>query len=235
MPPLRRLILWDIDGTLLHGGPLAREVFDAAVGGAVGRDPRGHRVPMSGRTDPQIALDIMARAGVSAEEARRLLPEVLDRLARGLEEGIDRIRREGHVHPGVRELLERLHADPGVVQSVLTGNLRRGARAKVRAFGLDRFLDLDVGSYGSDHHDRDRLVAVSLAKVERRHRWRPGGRDVWVIGDTPRDLASARAGGARCLLVATGRIPLSQLEGLGADCVLADLSDSGRVADLLLA
>jgi phosphoglycolate phosphatase len=233
-PSVRRLVLWDIDGTLLTGGPVAREVFESAVAGVLARPPGDHGVRMSGKTDPQIALEILDAAGVPREEALRVLPQVLQALEEGLAEGLERIRTEGRVHPGVQEVLERLHATPGVLQSLLTGNLLANARVKVRAFGLDRFLDIEVGAYGSDHHDREELVPFALRRVERRHgsSLEPG--DAWIVGDTPRDLACARAGGARCLLVGTGRHPYEELRDLPADAVLPDLSDAGRVIDLLL-
>jgi phosphoglycolate phosphatase-like HAD superfamily hydrolase len=138
------------------------------------------------------------------------------------------------VHPGVAKLLPRLAAEPGVLQSLLTGNLEANARMKVAAFGLDRWLDFEAGAYGSDDADRERLVPVALERVERRYGRRLDPRDVWVVGDTPRDLACARAGGARCLLVGTGRDGYERLKGIGADAVLPDLSDADAVVDLLV-
>jgi phosphoglycolate phosphatase-like HAD superfamily hydrolase len=237
----RRLILWDIDGTLLTSGPIGREAFFAGAAEVLGRKlsqlageedgPGGVR--MSGRTDPLIALDILERAGVPEPEARRLLPDVLAALARHLTTGIERIRAEGQVHPGVVEVLERLDAEPEVVQTVLTGNLAVNARAKVEAFGLERFLDLDVGAYGSDEAHRDRLVPVAQARVRDRYGHAPAPGETWIVGDTALDLACAKAAGARCLLVATGRIELRELEPLDADGVFANLSDVESVAALL--
>src|SRR6266542_880346 len=212
----RRLILWDVDGTLLSAGPIGREAFYAAAGEVLGRDlgdlvaveAAGLAVQMSGKTDPLIALEILERAGLPEREARRLLPDVL-------------------------AALERLHAEPDVVQTVLTGNLAVNARAKVEAFGLERFLDLDVGAYGSDEAHRDRLVPVARVRVRERYGHAPDPAATWVVGDTALDLACARAGGARCLLVATGRIELRELEPLDADGVVADLSDAESVAALL--
>jgi phosphoglycolate phosphatase len=231
---IRRLILWDVDGTLLTGGSVSREVFAAAVTEVTGVPAGDHAIHMSGKTDPQIALEIMADVGVPSGPARDALPAVLEALERGLATGVDRIRSEGRAHPGVLRLLERLHGEPGVIQSVLTGNLRGNAIVKVSAFGLERFLDLDVGAYGSDHHDRDELIAVALARVGARYGRRLDPRQAWVVGDTPKDLACARAGGARCILVATGRYVRHVLELLGADAVLADLSDTEAVIDLVL-
>jgi phosphoglycolate phosphatase-like HAD superfamily hydrolase len=230
----RRLVLWDVDGTLMSAGPIGRDAFFAAATEVLGRsvDDDGS-VQMSGKTDPMIALEILAGAGVSDDEARDVLEDVLAGLARNLTEGMDRIRREGRVHPGVAEVLERLHAEPDVVQSVVSGNLGVNARTKVSAFGLERFLDLDVGAYGSDHADRDRLVPIAQERVRERYGHVPAPGETWVVGDTGRDLACARAAGARCLLVATGRITFGELEPLGADGALSDLSDVEAVAALL--
>lgn len=232
--PPQRFVLWDVDGTLLTAGPVAREVFGQAVEAVVGREVGEHGVTMSGKTDPQIALEILERAGVSEGEARPLLPRVLEEVQRRLGSESGRIRAEGRVFPGVRRLVTSLHADARTLQSVLTGNLLANARVKLRAFGLDRFLDLEAGAFGSDHHDRTELVPIALRRIEHRHGWRLEPRQVWVIGDTTRDLDCARAGGARCLLVATGRIPIHDLTDLGADAVLPDLSDVDAVLALVL-
>jgi phosphoglycolate phosphatase-like HAD superfamily hydrolase len=229
----RRLVLWDVDGTLLSAGPAARVAFDEAVAAVVGREAAGHGVQMSGKTDPEIALDILATLALEETDARVHLPAVLEALERRLESASDQMRRDGRAMAGAEEVLERLSRIPEVLQSVLTGNLEPNGRLKLRLFGLDRWLDLDVGAYGSDHHDRDRLVPIALEKVERARGVRLDPGDVWIVGDTPRDLDCARAGGARCLLVATGRIELAELERLGADAVLPDLTDADRVIELL--
>ena len=230
----RRVILWDVDGTLLSAGPIGRGAFFAAATEVLGRDvPDDGAVQMSGKTDPQIALEILEHVGVVGEEAERLLPDVLAGLARNLTEGSARIRAEGRLHEGVAEVLRRLHAEADVVQTVLSGNLAVNARTKVAAFGLERFLDLEVGAYGSDDADRDRLVPIAIERVRERYGHAPAPGETWVVGDTARDLACARAAGARCLLVATGRIAFHDLEPLGADGVRTDLSDAAAVAELL--
>jgi len=187
----RRFILWDVDGTLVSAGPAARDAFDLAVAATVGRSPHGHGVEMSGKTDPQIAMEILAALELSEGEARGHLPVVLRSLEEELQTAADLVREHGRVMPGIGTLLPELHAAAGVVQSVLTGNLEANARLKVGTFGLHRWLDLDVGAYGSDDQDRSRLVPVALAKVRDRRgiRFEPG--DVWVVGDTPLDLVSA--------------------------------------------
>jgi phosphoglycolate phosphatase len=222
-----RLVLWDIDGTLVRAGPVASEAFATAVEHAVGRHPGEHDVRMGGKTDPQIALEILASMGIETGEHH--LPIVLERLEAELAGAVDLMREAGTVLPGVRELLARLHAEPAVVQSVLTGNTAANAATKLAAFGLDRWLDLEVGAFGSDHADRRQLVPVARRRAAERH----GEPDeVWVVGDTPHDLACARAGGARCLLVRTGARP-HELDELEADAVVDDLADVDKVVELL--
>lgn len=232
-----RLLLWDIDGTLVQTGVVGRDPFQEAIASVLGRDlGEGfhERVRMSGKTDPQIARELLVAAEVHEHDVDAHLPEVLRLLEEQLLAAEHRLQVEGHAIPGAAEVLAALSDRSDVLQSVLTGNLAANAVVKLRAFGLDGFLDLDVGAYGSDHHDREELVPIALAKAAAAH---GGGGfsadETWVIGDTPRDYACAKAGGARCVLVATGGFARSELEGLGADAVLDDLSDTEAVVALL--
>ena len=147
---MTRLILWDVDGTLVHAGGAATSAFDVAVGRVIGRPAGEHGVRMSGKTDPEIALEILAFAQVAEADAHRHLPLVLEHLENELAVAVHHLQEHGRVMPGVTELLARLHDAPDVVSSVLTGNIEANGRLKVAAFGLDGFLDLDVGAYGSD-------------------------------------------------------------------------------------
>ena len=236
---MSRLLLWDVDGTLVRVGGLGRVPFQTAVTAVLSSqelDPELHEeIRMSGKTDPQIARELLLLASVSEDDVERHLPEVLRLVEEHLGTLEAEIAGQGHVLPGVPEVLRRF-ADLGpevVVSSVLTGNLAGNALVKLRAFGLDRWLDLRVGAYGSDHHDREELVPIAMRKATEAHGRPFRAEDAWVVGDTPRDLACARAGGARCALVATGRFGRGELEGLGADAVLDDLSDADAVLALL--
>lgn len=228
-----RLVLWDVDGTLVRAGKVAGEAFANAVEHAVGHRPGEHGVRMGGRTDPEIALAILAGMGIDTDAAHGHLPLVIGRLEAELAGAVDLIRQAGHVLPGVEDVLRRLHDDPETVQSVLTGNTAANAATKLAAFELDQWLDLPVGAFGSDHHDRRELVPVAMERAASR-RGRPfAPNEVWVVGDTPHDLACARAGGARCLLVGTGFTPLAELQALDAEVVWPDLSDVDAVVRLL--
>lgn len=227
----RRLVLWDIDGTLVRAGDVAAAVFDQAVGDALGYAVSIERPIMSGKTDPQICLEYLSALEVA--DASGHLPVVLANLERRLAAAEHLIAADGALCPGVVEVLSALDAHPSVSQTVLTGNIAPNALVKLRAFGLDGWLDLEVGAYGSDSSDRNALVAVARSRLAERRGIEVEPDEVWVVGDTPRDLECARTGGAHCVLVGTGRTPAEQLEGLGADAVLGDLSDTAEVLELL--
>ncbi len=229
-----RLVLWDIDGTLVRAGQVGADVFATAVEHAVGRHPGDHGVVMGGKTDPQIALEILAGMGLTAGEGDDHLPHVLGRLESELAAAVDVMREGGRVLPGVAEVLAALHAEHSdVAQSVLTGNTAANAATKVIAFGLDRWLDLEIGAYGSDNRDRRTLVPVAIQRAAELRGWSLAPGDVWVVGDTRHDFACARAGGARCVLVGTGATPIEELRDLGAEAVFDDLSDVDAVVNVL--
>lgn len=226
-----RLLLWDIDGTVLRSGPLAREAFSTAVGRVTGAHPGDHGVVMSGKTDPQIVGEILETMGADPAAAAEAVGAVLHHLEQEMAGSPERLRENGYLMPGVAALLERLDDDPQVVQTVLTGNIAPNAALKLAVFGVEQRFDLAVGAYGSDDPDRCELVPIARSRFVQRYGQEP--EEVWVIGDTPNDLACARAGRARCLLVATGRIPYETLVALPADAVLHDLGDLDAVTAVL--
>jgi phosphoglycolate phosphatase-like HAD superfamily hydrolase len=226
-----RVVLWDIDGTLVHTAGVGAEAFSTAIETLWGVPATGHGVSLAGKTDLQIGreiLTVLSLANGDESGLARLIAET-ERLVAA---GRHRIRANGKVLPGVPDLLAALDADPGTVQTLLTGNTAANAASKLGAFGLADQLNLDLGAYGSDDADRNALVGVALARIEARYG--PfDRRHVWVIGDTPLDAACAAAGGVRCLLVATGFAPREALDTCGADHVLDDLTDTDAVLALL--
>jgi phosphoglycolate phosphatase-like HAD superfamily hydrolase len=228
-----RLVLWDIDGTLITTGVVGRQALErgAADAADLGTVPE---VSMGGKTDPQIIAEILAAAGVDERRIPELVPRALASAEHHLAEWRSRMAAEGQVHPGVRDVLERLDASEGVRQTLLTGNVEPNAFVKVDTFGLAQFFDFAVGAYGSDHADRDDLVPVALERVARLRDERYAPAEVWIVGDTANDLRCARAGGVRCLLVATGREGLGPLGDLRPDRLFPDLSDTAAVLATLL-
>ena len=227
---MARLILWDVDGTLIHSRGIGAAVFDRALERVIGMAPSS-RLVLGGKTDPQIALEYLEAMAV--DDADGKLSLVVEAVEAEVAAAATLLAETGNPMPGVPELLARLAAEEGVHQSVLTGNTAANAVVKVSAFGLEKWLDLEVGAYGSDHADRCQLVPIAVERARRLRAWDVDAATTWVVGDTGNDLACARAAGARCLLVATGKVPLEELERLGPDHVLPDLSDTDAVVRIL--
>ena len=223
-----RLVLFDVDGTLLTCGQRTRPLLGRALTEVFGAVPGIERYDFAGKTDPRIVLDLAAGAGVGADEARAALPRVRDRYLAILERGLP----AGSVSalPGVAELLARLTAAGAPALGLLTGNWRRGAEVKLERAGLaGRFR---FGAYGDDGLDRDDLPPVALARAAEATGGRFTAADTLIVGDTPHDVACARAHGMRCLAVATGGAPAAALARAGADWVVDDLSSGLGTAPL---
>lgn len=228
----RRLVLWDIDGTLIRSYGVGGRAIEEGVMAAAGL-LEVPTVPMGGKTDPQIVREIFLAAEIAEDRIAELLPTALAHVEKALAAAEAELRRVGIVLPGVLELLDRLDALDGVRQTLLTGNLVANAALKVAAFDLGRYFDAEVGAYGSDDMDRAALVPIALERVARLRGETYEPDEVWVIGDTPNDLACARAGGVRCLLVGTGTGGIEAVRDAGADAAVEDLSDTESILTLL--
>jgi phosphoglycolate phosphatase-like HAD superfamily hydrolase len=226
-----RLVLWDIDGTLVDSAGLGGEAFLEAFERVTGT-PVARLVPFAGRTDLEIALDLLQTAGI--EHSDQLLDEFERELTLAMAERAELVRERGRPFPGVREALERLGREPGVTQSLLTGNIAPNAEVKLAAFDLHRLVDMEIGAYGSDHQRRGELVAVARRKALDLRGAAFDPAEIVLIGDTPLDVAAALEGGARAVGVATGPYDTDQLRHSGADVVLSDLSDLDSVLGAVL-
>lgn len=225
------LVLWDVDGTLVRTAGAGALAFLDAVEEVLGiRPPDDSGSFMAGMTDPQIALELLRR--LAAPDPYACVGAVLAALEPALARLAGQIATAGWVCPGVPEVLVGLAEEPSVAQTLLTGNLAANARLKLSALGLGDGIEYDIGAYGSDHHDRCQLVPIALDRLAATGRRAHPSRS-WVVGDTPRDLECARAGGVQCLLVATGGYAYEELAPLGAEMVLRDLSDVDSVVALL--
>jgi phosphoglycolate phosphatase-like HAD superfamily hydrolase len=228
----RKLVLFDIDGTILWtDGAGRRAVFGALVEHFGVVDPGDHR--FDGKTDPQIVRELLKKAGVSDADIDARLNRILERYYALLREELDGADHREHVFPGVHELLDELEGRDDVVLGLLTGNIEAGARAKLTAVGIapHRFV---VGAFGSDHHDRPELPEIARRRAEKVLGHPIPGRDVVVIGDTPADVACGVGIGARAIGVATGRYSVDELRACDAAAVFADLSDTDAVVRAIL-
>lgn len=221
MAQLERLILFDIDGTLLSAGDAPRRAFRRALREFFGTEGDAATGAFAGKTDPQILYELMEAAGFGEDHVDERVADFFDRYLEELERELE-VETGHRLYPGVAELVPALAGDPRVVLGLVTGNVERGARLKLGHFGLwDRFR---VGAFGSDHRMRDRLPPVAIRRAERATGRRFEAEEVVVVGDTPADVACARAVGATAVAVATGTPGRTELEAAGPDLLLDSLS-----------
>jgi len=229
-----RLVMWDIDGTLVTGAGRADRLAWAQAFTAVAGKPFAP-VPgiEAGRTALDVAAATFAHHGVTPSAA------AIDRffsLAQEIFAGHRRLVSEhGRALPGAADILYLLAHQPQVVQTVVTGNLTRIAIEKLAAFDLTWPLDLQIGGYGTDGAERQLVVRRCLERAERRYGRRYDPADVVVVGDTPHDVRAATANGATAIGVATGASTAPELYGAGAAVVLDSLADQSGVVGLLSA
>jgi len=223
------LVLFDIDGTLLHAHGVGRRSIEHALSDVAGRPVSASGVPFAGRTDPAIARDMLAGSGVSTDEMESIVAEGLRRYGQLVEAAL--LDSPVTVLPGVEAVLDRLAAESSIQLALLTGNLRPSAYAKLRSGHLDHFFPF--GAFGSDDADRYRLPPVALRRAfEFSGRpYRPA--ECVIVGDTEHDVGCGRESGMHTVGVCTGPHERSVLERHGADVVLEDLASPGPLFRLL--
>lgn len=255
------LVLWDIDFTLINAGGVGTRLYRMVFRDMFGTELPS-AADMAGRTDRAIVLDTLARAGIP--EPRKHLDQFLAKLAALAPTGHELAVQHSRALPGAAAALDALAAfapgqdgagragtgrggsfpgpdgagdgttDVRVVQSVLTGNVRRMAEIKLGAVGLDANLDLETGAYGDSHEIRSELVHLARDNAARKYGTGFAGTATVLVGDTPLDVAAARATGARAVAVATGGTSADKLAESGADAVLPDLTDTPAVLSAIL-
>ena len=222
-----RVILWDIDGTLVRSrrNGFFRDYTAPVLLRAFGTAGRLEELAVSGMTDLQIVSEALRDEGFTAEQVRgradELLPLYLEELER-----VTRAEEVFYALPGAREALEALERSPRYLNSLLTGNVQPAARLKLRLVGLADFFRLP-GAFGEDSHDRRDLPALARERLSRHLRVDLRPEQLVVIGDTPNDIACARHFGARAVAVATGRsYTAADLLPHEPDAILPDLTDT---------
>lgn len=229
----RKLVLFDIDGTILLTAGAGRRAILAALGGDVGDTAGFDRIRFDGKTDPQIVAELLEAAGRPAPRESPQVRAVCERYVGMLARELELPTARTTVMPGVPALLDRLEAEPGVVLGLLTGNLAEGAALKLRSGGIapERFR---VGAYGSDSGHRPDLPTIAARRAAALFGRIPHGADVVIIGDTPADIACGSEIDARAVGVATGAYSVAELQGCGAHAVFRDLRETDAVVEAIL-
>jgi phosphoglycolate phosphatase len=224
----KRLVLWDIDQTLVDLRGAGRAWYAQALSEVLGLTLTG-MPPFFGRTERAITAEVLAAHGIQPDE--ELVRRVWAALVAASEAMLPTLAGRGLALPGAADALSGLAAQGEVVQSLVTGNLREIAWHKLSAFELHAHLDFDLGGYGSLSAHRPDLVAHAVGQAAARH---GEPESVIVVGDTPHDIEAALAHEAVAVAVATGRFSAEELHDAGAHIVLPDLADTTAVLAAVL-
>ena len=220
-----KLVLLDIDGTLLISRGSGRSSMAAALEQVLGQPISTEGVAFSGRTDRQIMRDILSASAIDLRDDESVLDRALAAYESEAPKHLDAARIT--VLPGVRDLLQALHDHREVHLGLLTGNLKSTAYLKLSLAGLDHFFPF--GAFGCDDEDRNCLPPIAIERALQVHGHAFSSTDVFVIGDTTHDITCAHTSGCRAVAVCTGRYTREELEPLGPDLLLDDLSDHRSV------
>jgi phosphoglycolate phosphatase len=222
-----RLVLWNVDHTLVDVGRVTREAYAEAFQQVTGR-PLVRLAPTAGRTESEIIFETLAFNDVVTTEDH--LAEFIAALAEAFGSRRKSIRKDGRVLPGAREALAAVGRLREVIQSVLTGSIEPNAITKLTALGLDKYLDFTVGGYGSETYPKAALVELARTRTAEKYGTRIAEAQTVLIADSPNDVRAAQIANARTIAVATGNATEAELRGAGADVVIPTLADTDRVA-----
>jgi phosphoglycolate phosphatase len=219
----KRLLLFDIDGTLIHSAGAGVQALKEALKERFQIVDDLADIEIAGMTDSGIVMSILKKHNIPTgnENIAAFLDSYIHFLSRELP------RRGGKLLPGVLELLEKLKARPNVVLALLTGNVSRGAELKLQHYGVWHFFEF--GAFADDHHDRNQLGPFARARAREKHGHIFDVTQIDVIGDTPRDIACGKAMGARTIAIATGTWPREKLLSHHPDFLFDDLSNVDEV------
>ncbi|MEV0418377.1 HAD family hydrolase [Streptosporangium canum] len=223
---MSRLVLWNVDLTLVDVSIVTREAYADAFRKVTGR-PLVKLTQHNGRPDSEIVFETLAINGILAEDDH--LPKFLDALGEAFGARRKRLTKDGRTMAGAADALKAVARLDGTVQSVLTGTIKSNAVHKLTAFGLDRHVDFEVGGYGEEVYPKATLLQVAQGRARQKYGGTFDGGNTVMIGDSARDVQAARIAGASMIAVATGRSLPAELHEAGADVVLSDLSNPSEV------
>jgi phosphoglycolate phosphatase-like HAD superfamily hydrolase len=227
-----RLVLWNIGLTLVDAARVDRAAYAEAFRATTGR-PLIRLPQMAGRTDSEIFFEALAVNAAGPQPGDPAGEELLGRFAAQLATAYharrDLITEQGRLMPGARDAVAAVRRLPGLVQTVVTGAIKPNAVEVLRAFDLDRFLDTEIGGYGSGVYPKGAMLLDARGRAAEKYRADFTEHTTVYIADSIRDAEAARIGGARSIGVASGRSAAGELRDAGADLVLDDLADTEAV------
>ena len=227
-----RLVLWNIGLTLLDVARVNRAAYAEAFRAVTGR-PLIQVPQMAGRTDSEIFFEALAVNASGPQPGDPAGEELLDRFAAQLAAAFrarrDLLTTQGQLMPGALEAVTEVWRLPGLVQTVVTGSIKPNAIEVLRAFGLERYLDIAIGGFGSEVYPKGAMLLNTRGRAAEKYRADFTEHTTVYIADSIRDVEAARIGGARSIGVASGRSSAGELRDAGADAVLDDLADTATV------
>lgn len=227
----KRLVLFDIDGTLLTTNGLAKETFTQALHEVYRVPIRAHDYSFAGKTDLQIVHDIMRASGITEAEVNMGIDKLFGIILARLESILT--AETVSVYDGVFEILEAITAENSCTLGLLTGNLERGAFLKLAPHGLNKYFRF--GAFGSDARLRAALPAIAIERAYHQSGKKFSGKEIVIIGDTEHDITCGAHLHVRTIAVATGGTPYEELQRHHPDYLFEDLRDTQRTLDAILA
>jgi phosphoglycolate phosphatase-like HAD superfamily hydrolase len=231
---MKKLVLFDIDGTLLWSDGAGRAAIRRALIDEMGTAGPIDDFAFAGKTDPQIVRELLAAADHPKADSNSHAERVCRRYAEILERELQAPQRSLHVYDGVHDLLTQLGDRRDAVVGLLTGNIEVGAALKLRAAGIDPG-QFQIGAYGSDAVNRSDLPSIATRRAAALFGHEPHGEEVVIIGDTPSDVTCGRGIGARSIAVATGPFSTQELQSFGPHAVFPDFRDTAAVIAAIFA
>ncbi|WP_141925248.1 HAD family hydrolase [Haloactinospora alba] len=220
--------MWNIDFTLVDVARVTRAAYAEAFEGVTG-EPLVYLAPMAGRTDSELFFEFLARNDVPAGTEEETLPEFVEALGDAFARRRDQLADQGRCLPGAREALAAVAELEDTVQTAVTGTAMANAVAKLAAFGLDSYLDVSIGGFGSENYPKASLIQFTRMRAAEAHQASFPERETVYVTDSVRDVEAAVIGRARPVAVASGSSTGRQLREAGAHHVLDDLGDTASL------